>query len=512
MNVKELLLVVFLALITTWGIDYLFFNKSKTNQEADIRSGQSFVAPKNTHKIEPLKTEVDFIEMPRTLPVITTIDTDYAQYQFSTEGASLERLEFKAYPYYGLNHAMTTITSDSAAEREKRCFLVALNEQTPYQYTLINKHDTGKEVYLTYQAETPSCTLGKKFRISKTECRIDLEVTLKPKNNSTQQARIMFPAPLLSNAADDTTSALISDEHGAITLIARKNINSDTYWFAPFIFGADDRYFVNAIIADPAHFTQRAYYLLTGQKNITAIAEGPAVKQDTSWSISFYCGPKNDRAMVAVDPRLHQTLGYAGWFAPIAKWLLDLLNFLYRYVGNYGLAIIVLTILTKLLLLPFSLKGAQSMKKQNEVQRKLKYLQQKYKDDVETLTRERAELMRKEGLSSMAGCLPLLLQLPIFFALSRVLSTALELYQAPFLWISDLSAVDPYYILPLLTAITMVVQATTVDPKQRVQLLIMALIFGALTASLASGLVLYIFMSTVLGIIQTVVQQKLKLA
>jgi YidC/Oxa1 family membrane protein insertase len=137
----------------------------------------------------------------------------------------------------------------------------------------------------------------------------------------------------------------------------------------------------------------------------------------------------------------------------------------------------------------------------------LRYLQQKYKDQPETLALERAELIKKHGMPGLSGCLPLLLQLPIFIALSRVLSSAIELYNAPFIgWIHDLSAKDPYYILPLITALSMVIQSMLMpsnDPKQRISTLIMALVIGAVTANLAAGLSLYICMFTILGVVQT---------
>jgi YidC/Oxa1 family membrane protein insertase len=314
-------------------------------------------------------------------------------------------------------------------------------------------------------------------------------------------------------APDDTKSAIMTEENGSVTMITRTKLNTDMYWVSPTLFGVDDRYFVHAMIDDSNHFANRGYYALTGHNEMTAILEGPAVTTPTSWQFSFYFGPKESSAMHAVDPRLEQTMGYAGWFAPIAKWLLKLLNFLYSYLGNYGLAIIALTIITKLVLLPFSIKGNQSMKKHAEMQRKLKYLQQKYKDNPDLLAQERAELMRKEGLTSLSGCLPLLLQLPIFFALSRVLSTSIELYQAPFYgWITDLSAKDPYYVLPFLVGISMLLQASTTDAGQRVQMIIMAIVFSLITATLSAGLCLYIFMSTLLGALQSMAQKSFKAA
>jgi YidC/Oxa1 family membrane protein insertase len=207
--------------------------------------------------------------------------------------------------------------------------------------------------------------------------------------------------------------------------------------------------------------------------------------------------------MTPVDERLEKTLDYYSWFAPLAHLLLRLLRWLYTYLHNYGLAIIVLTVLMKLLLLPFTIRGERGMKQRNEMQKKLTYIQQRYKDDPEVLARERAELIRKYGVPGFGGCIPLLLQIPIFFALSRVLSSALELYQAPMFWISDLSTKDPYYILPVLVCLTMLLQALTADAQHRMSMIAMAFIFGAFASSFSAGLALYICVSTILGVLQT---------
>jgi YidC/Oxa1 family membrane protein insertase len=512
MNVKELLLVVGLALITTWTIDYFFLGKrTNTPEDGAVKSGQSFEAPLKQQTVKPLNTEVDFMDVKRSAPAVTTeVNACNARWTFNSDGACLDSYEFQRC-IDGQYQTIATVFPGTDTERERRCFLVALEEETPYYYTLTEQSGVegdSPRATLTYQADAKTCVITKTFTVHKALFKVDVALTITPKNGAAIQPRIIYAAPLMPYMADDSTSAVLSDEKGKVAIISRAKINPTTFWAFPTLFGAEDRYFVHAMVSDPAHFAQRGYY-----KALYAIIEGPSITEETSWTTSYYFGPKEEGPMAAVDPRLHDTLGYAGWFAPIAKWLLKLLNLLYRYLGDYGLAIIALTILTKIVLLPFSIKGAQSMKKHNEVQAKLKYLQHKYKDDIETLTRERAELMRKEGLSSMAGCLPILLQLPIFFALSRVLSTSIELYRAPFFcWITDLSARDPYYILPLLTALIMLVQAFTVDQKQRVQLIVMALIFGAITANLAAGLVLYIFMSTLLGVVQTIVQKRFNMA
>lgn len=513
MNLKELLVIVTLALVTTWGIEYLFFSKGK--QPEGLQSGQSFEVPESQKAIlKPLNTEIDFVDGKRPAPAVhTEVETDYANLVFSTDGATLERLEFKR-EVGGVPHSLTTIFPVSSTDREKRCFIVALDEKTPYFYSLIDQKNVGDDVQLTYHAETDAVIVKKIYTIYKHTHQLGLTLTVTPKNNDVEQLpRIFFPAPLLPDiAATDVKSAVISDEKGAVVKIPYAKIAPNKGWFTPTLVGSDDRYFIHVMAKDPTQFTQRAYFKVAGAQEIYSILEGPLVKQEQSWTLSFYLGPKEERALSQVDPRLTQTLDYAGWLFPISNLLLKLLIFFYTYLCNYGLAIIALTLLIKILLLPLTIKGAQGMKKTSEMQRKLQYIQQKYKDDPEMLAAERAELIRKHGMPGMAGCLPLLLQIPIFIALSRILSSAIELYKAPFFWISDLSAADPYFILPILIGLTMLLQATTVEQKQRMQFVAMAFIFGALSISFSAGLCLYIFMSTFLGVAQTSIQNKLKLA
>ena len=125
---------------------------------------------------------------------------------------------------------------------------------------------------------------------------------------------------------------------------------------------------------------------------------------------------------------------------------------------------------------------------------------------------EKAELVKKHGMPGLTGCLPLVLQIPIFIGLSRVLSSSIELYRAPFgFWIKDLSARDPYYILPALITLCMVAQAMTAPPSQRLPILAMAVIFGAFAANFAAGLALYLLVNTFLSVAQVIIQRKFKL-
>jgi YidC/Oxa1 family membrane protein insertase len=515
MNSKELVVIVCCALLATWGIEYFLFN-SKGKQPTTIQSGQSFVIPKEERSdlLKPLAFDVDFVKAKKTAtPMLTEIDTPLMHAVFSTNGAILERLEFKQ-EVGGVPRQITTVFPRVSEEYDTTCFLVALAENTPYEYTLVSVIDTLDAHELTYKAETHEATISKTFTVSKDQYKVGLTLTLIPKHEHGLQARIFVPTPLMPDiAATDTKSAIMSEENGAITKIAATRLTADKAWFAPSFVGLDNRYFVHALVQDPAQFTQRSYFKIVPSKDAVAILEGPTITSEQAWSLSFYMGPKEEKAMRAVDPRLENSLDYAGFLAPLSKLLLKLLLYLYAFVHNYGIAIILLTVLIKLLLLPFTLKGAKSMKKMTEMQRKLQYLQTKYKDDPEQLARERTEFIRQHGMPGLGGCLPMLLQIPIFFSLSRVLSSAIELYQAPFgLWIHDLSQADPYYVLPLLIAGAMFAQAFTVDAKQRNQFIMMAVLFGAFAINFSAGLCLYIVVSTLLGVIQTVVQNRAKVA
>jgi YidC/Oxa1 family membrane protein insertase len=219
-----------------------------------------------------------------------------------------------------------------------------------------------------------------------------------------------------------------------------------------------------------------------------------------------YSGPKSLSSLMAVDEQLATVINF-GMFSWIAKPLLWLLKFLYSFFQNYGLAIIFLTIIVRLIVLPFNVYSFKSMKVMQKLQPEMQRLRERYKSDPPTMNREIMELMKRNKANPLGGCLPMLLQLPVFIALYQVLGQSIELYRAPFmLWIQDLSVMDKWYVLPVLMTVTMWVQQkitpTTMDPAQAKVLQWMPVVFGLMMISLPSGLTLYIFVSTLFGIIQ----------
>ena len=230
----------------------------------------------------------------------------------------------------------------------------------------------------------------------------------------------------------------------------------------------------------------------------------------------MFIGPKDLNYLRSVDPTLSEAIDH-GWFAVISVPMLELMKFFYRVIPNYGVAILLLTLLVRLIMFPLQYKSMKSMKKMQELQPYLKGLQEKYKNNKEKLNKEMMQFMKTHKVNPMGGCLPMLLQLPVFIALYKVLGNAVELYRSPFIfWITDLSSKDPYYVLPILMGIMMFLQQKmtpnpTMDQTQaKMMLFFLPVIFTIFMISLPSGLTLYIMFSTMLGIVQQYMMNKNK--
>ncbi|MEA3497947.1 MAG: membrane protein insertase YidC [Campylobacterota bacterium] len=220
-----------------------------------------------------------------------------------------------------------------------------------------------------------------------------------------------------------------------------------------------------------------------------------------------YAGPKNFNNLTALDDRLSSVIEY-GWFTFIAKPMFTMLQFINDYVGNWGWTIVITTILVKLVLLPLSHKGMVSMNRLKELAPKVKALQEKYKDDKQKASMHMMELYKKEGANPMGGCLPVLLQIPIFFAIYRVLLNAIELKGAEWIfWIEDLSLMDPYFIIPILMGATMFLQQkitpnTMTDPMQQKMFQWLPVVFTFFFLWFPAGLTLYWFINNLVTVAQ----------
>jgi len=275
--------------------------------------------------------------------------------------------------------------------------------------------------------------------------------------------------------------------------------------------GLDTKYFVLAIVP-----------IVEGNNDIGAqvvneIASVPGVrgslvfptqgKRDVTVAAKLYFGPKHMESLTKVDPVLSDAIDF-GWTSALAIPLLQALKWLHSFLKNYGLAIIALTFIIKMLLFPLMYKSMKSMAKMSKLQPQLTAIREKFKDDKEKLNVEMMNFMKANGYNPIGGCLPILLQMPIFFALYRVLFNSMELYQAPFFgWIHDLSSPDPFFVTPILLTVLMYFQqklspTTAMDPAQQKMLQIMPVLFGAFMLMLPSGLTIYMVVNSVVSIAQ----------
>jgi len=527
MNFKEMMVPFVLAFTAAWAIQHFVLNKFMPSGQTGTEKVATFVAPQTELACKPLNMEVDFIDSAKTPKVNRTmVDTVWGQAVFSTEGASLERLTFKRI-VDGSELMLSTVEPVASTEKEDRCFLVAFEEKTPFYYDFIDRRENDTQIQIEYQAVTDNSVIRKTFIVYKDVYKIDLKLAVETKGNQTFVPRIFYTAPHMVEGAGiqasttsdvkprsqalDIPSSIVITNAGVFEKTAKNSLTSHQGWYEPTMFGGDSAYFIHAMVADAQHFVQRAYYRQGGGTNLISIIEGPSVENSSEFTVSFYFGPKEFDAVGAVDPRLEQAFDYSGILAPVSRLLLKILKWLFSYLGNYGYAIIALTVLMKLLLFPFTYKSEQSMKQRVDMKKKLDYIQHKYKNDPERLAQERADLLKKHGMPGLGGCLPLLLQIPMFIALSTILRSSIELHKAPMLWIPDLSAADPYYLLPLGVALSMLLQASGADAQQRMTGIAMALVFGAVATSFSAGLALYIFVSTLLGVFQGYVVRVFKL-
>lgn len=489
-----------LALLTVWLVFY-FLQPQPTIVDV---AGRRVEAPALAQRYEAPHLEVDFYDKEQKNEEITTvIETEHARYEFTNHGAALAQAAFKRCED-GQEEYLSVLEPAPEGAPAERAFLVALNRQTPFYFKL-EKHDQDDVAhYLTYKADFGDGILEKKFIIHKTNFKVDMQITIAPRVGvEPVRLRIFFNSPFIKHlGAQDKIQAFI-DESGKVLIYKEMYSATGAYWEAPTIQGIFDRYYVDAFIHDTNNFVQRGYYKLVQQGHehprLQGILESKPVTEQTSWIVSFYFGPRTPDAMMAVDPRLEQTIDYgliAFLSRPISRFLLQFLNFVHTYTHNYGWAIVILALLMRLFMAPFMVRAQRASKKQEEFQKRLKHIQMKYKDDPEALNQARMELIRKHGIMPGAsGCLPLLVQLPFMWGLHVVLGNAIELYNAPFLWVPDLSSADPYYILPILAGIGVMFSTPASDAKQRIFGIGMGIFFIAIATNFTAGLSLFLAVS-----------------
>ncbi|MFH1831366.1 MAG: membrane protein insertase YidC [bacterium] len=534
---KKFLFSLLLALLTVGVFHYFYGKKQATDARAGmvavgqipVKPGEPIKVPTTEQLHKPLNTDVSFVEQKISQQEeIIRIETDNVVATFSTFGAILNTVDYKK--YLGRNKTpLRTVYAQSGVDEEQRkkgCFLLALGEKTPYFYKHLYTKTQDNKFIVAFQTESPEWDIRKIYTLSSGSYQIDLVLEFEPKvgplvgavtslvsgkiEGAAIQPRLFFMSPFIPELGNDAITAFMYSESS--DTVEQKEVTAvhgyAWYWERRdnVVFGAQDRYFAHALIRDNGYFVQRGYYKKISDTSLFSVLEGPQVTEKKSWSMSFYIGPKVYDQLNQAHNRISDILSF-GWLSWFCKMMLKLLEFLYQYLHNFGLAIIALTILLRLPFVPLSIYSRKKMEDYQKHQPFITHIRMKYKSDVKMQQEEIMRYHRDHNLSPatpMIGCLPLLIQLPILFSLYRVLGSYLDLYQAPFFgWIVDLSAKDPFYVLPVLMGVSMIWQQSmtpAADDKQKVIMWFMAVVMTAVFSSFAAGLVLYWFLNNVLTI------------
>jgi YidC/Oxa1 family membrane protein insertase len=278
-----------------------------------------------------------------------------------------------------------------------------------------------------------------------------------------------------------------------------------------------DKYFIAALMPK---VSSSVLVKNQGEKLVSSAVRMPIDASGVPLHFQLFAGPKEYDTLASLQIGLEDTIDF-GWFLfgswdtvrAVAKPIFYVLRSINEYTHNYGLTIILLTVGIKVLFVPLQYKSYKSMKQMQSIQPKVAALQEKFKDDRERLNKELIKAYRDNKVNPVGGCLPMVLQMPVFVALFNILYMTIDLRQAPLgLWITDLSVQDPYYILPVIMGVSMFVmqkiQPTTMDPNQAKIMLMLPVFMTFLFINFPAGLVLYWLTNNVLSIVQQFVTDR----
>lgn len=520
---KRVLIAVILSIAVMYGYSMLFPPAAKMKP-----SEQSL--PSSSQETQPsqVKTGQQVAQQVMTQPALltsttadVTVDTDLFTAVFNPQDAALKKLVLKKY-------------KDKTGAEGKA--IVLLNETDQNAFTLVTDYSglsIATPVRFTPSAETlvlagadkksvdftaampNGVTLVKRFSFSGAAYAIKLENIILNKSTATIEGsfstvlRDRSEKPKEDAGRFEVFGPATFSENGVIFASiadltkAEKNYTTAVKWT-----GFADKYFMGAMLAKDNSINS------VSLKNSAGFIEqkvfSPKISLDPGTeavvAYNLYYGPKDIDIMKAQGERLEAAIDL-GWFAIIAKPLLHSLKLLYGYLHNYGLAIIIITVILKIFFFPLTHKSYKSMKEMQKLQPKMQELKEKFKDDRDGLNRSVMELYKTHKVNPLGGCLPMIVQIPVFFGLYKALMFSIELRHAPFyFWLQDLSAKDPYYVTPIIMGATMFIQQkmtpTNMDPMQAKMMLALPIVFTAMFLNFPSGLVLYWLVNNILTIAQ----------
>ena len=531
---KNLILAIVLCLVILFGWGRLaeYMGWVQTPDPAAVAQQQEAVRQEavkaEQHKEEAAKAA--------TLPVFTpapgrdlTVDSPLYEAVFYTGGGPLRSFKLKKF--------QTGLAPDSPLVNmvDERTAAVAplglvINSQPSWstgQWSLDSgeqnlKLDAGQQGALRLVGVVDNLRVVRELTFNADSYLIKEKIRLINAGDQPRSVRVSYTvASDASNAAGgrydsmrvawDNDGSLSEESSGKTLESTGVQATGKIYWA-----GAMSTYFLSAVLPGETNnvtvkgLLQKTVYRTAVEEPENLLAPG----QEKELTVSYWLGPKDRTQLLAVSDQLAKSIDL-GMFSIIAKGLLWLLEFFHKYVHNWGVAIILLTIVIKAVFCPLTAKSYASMEKMKKLQPMMTAIREKYKDNKELMNKEVMALYKTYGVNPASGCVPILIQLPVFFGLYQALLTSIELRHAPFimylpftdkLWLADLSAKDPYYITPVIMGLTMFLQQRmsppATDPTQQKIMMFLPLIFTVLFLGFPSGLVIYWLVNNILSIFQ----------
>lgn len=531
---KNLILAIVLCLVILFGWGRLaeYMGWVQKPDPAEVAQQQEAVRQEavkaEQHKEEAAKTA--------TLPAFTpapgrdlTVDSPLYEAVFYTGGGPLRSFKLKKF--------QTGLAPDSPLVNmvDERTAAVAplglvINSQPSWstgQWSLDSgeqnlKLDAGQQGALRLVGVVDNLRVVRELTFNADSYLIKEKIRLINAGDQPRSVRVSYTvASDASNAAGgrydsmrvawDNDGSLSEESSGKTLESTGVQATGKIYWA-----GAMSTYFLSAVLPGETNnvtvkgLLQKTVYRTAVEEPENLLAPG----QEKELTVSYWLGPKDRTQLMAVSDQLAKSIDL-GMFSIIAKGLLWLLEFFHKYVHNWGVAIILLTIVIKAVFWPLTAKSYASMEKMKKLQPMMTAIREKYKDNKELMNKEVMALYKTYGVNPASGCVPILIQLPVFFGLYQALLTSIELRHAPFimylpftdkLWLADLSAKDPYYITPIIMGLTMFLQQRmsppATDPTQQKIMMFLPLIFTVLFLGFPSGLVIYWLVNNILSIFQ----------
>ena len=553
MEQKRLILAVVLSIIVFVAYQLIFGDpesqkKSAQKQVEETQTPAQPTADKVPEKqvqapaVAEKSVSATEVQRPRKVAKTVTVNTPLYQVKISELGAVFESYVLKEFTETVASDSplKQLLTEDGSIRSMELGFVgksIAGLENAVFatdpQVAELSVTDSAKTLRFTWQSAN-GVTIEKTFNFVPDSYVMDLVVTIRNQSETTIQDRLTLA--LRGAAPQDTRmygfegpSALIDSNliETEVKEIEENNThNGDISWLA-----IQDRYFMSSFMPENTQNASLKLYLMPDNVVQAQFVQAekvirPGTEHDYQFNIFF--GPKSMRVLNKVGNNLNQALDF-GWWTILAKPCLWLMNAIHDFIPNYGIAIILLTLLIKIVLWPLGAKSYKSMSEMKKIQPLMKEIKEKYKDDKKKMNEEVMALYRTYKINPLGGCLPMVVQIPVFFALYRMLYQAIELRHAPFfLWINDLSAPDrlfnfgfsipfmePPFGIPVLTLVmgaSMILQQKMSPPMgdatQAKMMMLMPVVFTVIFINFSSGLVLYWLVNNIFSISQQYYTQK----